>query len=124
MKKILDVVSYSYLPFSSGGQKLVAQFFGFLGKETKLTVLSTCSNDYKLVKNYKLLPWLGKSFFRYIDIRLTWKIASLIKKERFEVIIWEHPYYAWLAWIIKKKDRNKNNFSHTQYRTSTFPLSW
>lgn len=122
MKKVLDVVSYSYLPFSSGGQKLVAQFFGFLGKETELTVLSTSTNDITLVKNYKLLPWLGKSFFRYMDIRLSWKIVSLIKKEKFEAIIWEHPYYAWLAWIIKKRTGIKtifhtHNIEHQRFRS-------
>lgn len=103
MKKVLEVIPYSYLPYFSGGQKLVAKFVDFLGEETDLTVISTQTNDFSRAKTYKGLPWLRKSFFRYMDISLSWKIIALVKKEKFDAIIWEQPYYAWLAWLVKKR---------------------
>ena len=62
MKKVLAIAPYSYLPFFSGGQKLIAQFFEHLGKETELTVISVAENDFSDVKNYKTVPLLKKSF--------------------------------------------------------------
>lgn len=112
MKKVLEVLPYSYLPYYSGGQKSVAQFLEFLSKETDLTVLCTVNNDFSLAKNYKGLPWLIKPFARYMDIRLAWKIISLVKKEKYDVIIWEHPFLAWLAWIVRKRTGIKTIF-HT-----------
>jgi polysaccharide biosynthesis protein PslH len=122
MKKILDVVSYNYLPYYSGGQKSVAQFFDFLGNEADLTVASVPSNDFSLAKTYKGLPLLGRSRFRYMDIRLAGKIISLIKKEKYEFVVWEHPYYAWLAWIVKKRTGIKtvfhtHNIEHQRFRS-------
>ncbi len=122
MKKVLDVVSYTYLPYYSGGQKSVAHFFEFFGKETELNVLSTSANDFTLAKSYKGLPWLGKSFLRYLNIGLIWKISSSVKKEKFDAVIWEHPYYAWLAWMVKQKTGVKtifhtHNIEHLRFRS-------
>ena len=104
MKKILVIAPYQYLPYFSGGQKSIAQFLDYLGKETDLTVVSVPQNDPALIKTYKLLPWLKeKSSSRYTDQGLASKLTSLIKKEKFDSVIWEHPYYAWLASMVKNR---------------------
>ncbi len=122
MKKVLVIAPYPYLPFFSGGQKLVAQFLEYLGKETDLTVISTVANDFSQAKSYKGLPWLKKSFLRYIDISLVGKIISLVKNEKFDTIIWEHPYYAWLTRIIKERTGVKtiihtHNIEYQRFRS-------
>lgn len=109
--KIVDVVPYAYLPFFSGGQKSIAQFLNYFGEETDLSVISV-ENDFRLAKTYKGLPVLENGSQRYYDFKLVKKLVSLIKKENFEAIIWEHPYYAWLAWIVKKRTGIKTVF-HT-----------
>ncbi len=114
LKKLLVIAPYQYQPYFSGGQKSIAQFLDHLGKVTDLTVISVAKNNSSLIKTYKHLAWLkNKSFSRYTDVTLVSKITSLIKRrarttaqsggENFNAIIWEHPYYAWLARIIKKK---------------------
>ena len=55
MKKILAIAPYPYLPYHSGGQKFIAQFFEYLGKEIDLTVISVAENDFALAKNYKTI---------------------------------------------------------------------
>ena len=62
MKKVLAIAPYSYLPYSSGGQKFIALFFEYLGKEVALTVISVRENDFTLSKNYRTIPLLKKSF--------------------------------------------------------------
>ena len=80
MKKVLAIAPYSYLPYSSGGQKFIALFLEHLGKETDLTVISVAKNDFTLAKSYKTIPLLKKSFSRYVDITLPAKIITLVKK--------------------------------------------
>jgi len=103
LKKFLVIAPYQYLPYFSGGQKSIAQFLDYLGKEANLTVGSVGTNDTSLIKTYKHIPLLKNSSSKYIDLSLASKLTSLIAKEKFDAIIWEHPYYAWLANTIKKR---------------------
>jgi glycosyltransferase involved in cell wall biosynthesis len=104
LKKFLVIAPYQYLPYFSGGQKLIAQFLDYLGREADLTVISVSENDPSLIKTYKHIAWLKKkSFSKYSDLGLISKLTTLIKKEKFDAIIWEHPYYTWLAGIIRKR---------------------
>ena len=103
MKKVLAIAPYPYLPYFSGGQKLIAQFYHWLGKKTDLTVVSVPSNDPSLAENYRLLPLLKPGFSRYYDRSLTEKLSELIKKGSFDTIIWEHPYFGWLMKKIRKR---------------------
>lgn len=122
MEKVLAIAPYSYLPYFSGGQKFIAQFFEYLGREVDLTVVSVAENNFSLAKSYKTIPLLKKSFNRYFDPGLPAKIISLIKKENFDVVIWEHPYYAWAAYRIKKQAGiitilHTHNIEHQRFKT-------
>ena len=103
MNKVLAIAPYPYLPFFSGGQKFIAHFFEHLGSAIDLTVISVAENDFSLAKSYKTIPLLKKSFSRYIDRSLIAKLINLTKKEGFDTIICEHPYFAWLAFAVRKR---------------------
>lgn len=103
MKRVLVIAPYSYLPHYSGGQKLIAEFLEYLGAQTQLTVISTKKNEEKLAKGYRLLRWLINPSLRYLDLRLYARINRLVETESFDCIIWEHPYYYWLARMIQNK---------------------
>jgi len=124
VKKILVIAPYHYLPYFSGGQKSIAQFLDYLGREAILTVVSVPQNDASLIKTYKFLPWLKeRSFSRYTDRRLASKLTSLIKQEKFDAVIWEHPYYAWLAGMVKNRTRIKtvvhiHNIEYQRFRST------
>lgn len=123
MKKVLAIAPYPYLPFFSGGQKFIAKFFEHLANQVELTVISVAANDSSLAGNYKMIPLLKRSFSRYYDQSLTGKITALIKTENFDTIIWEHPYYAWLAKKIKKRTGIKtiihtHNIEYQRFRST------
>lgn len=82
MKKILAIAPYPYLPYFSGGQKFIAQFLEHLADETELTVIGVETNDPSTVSNYRLLPWLKKTFTRYMDLRLIGRISRESKDRR------------------------------------------
>ena len=103
MKKVLAIAPYKFLPFFSGGQKFIARFFEQIADRVELTVISVPDNDPALAKNYKIIPILKSSFSRYYDRSLYKKLLRLIELEKINTIIWEHPYYAWLAIKLKKR---------------------
>lgn len=122
MKKVLDMMPYSYLPYHSGGQKSIAQFLEYLGKETTLTVISVEKNDVSLALTYTLLPILKNKASRYYDTSLVKKIVSLVKEKSIDTIIWEHPYYAWLAFRVRKRTGVKtiihtHNIEYQRFRS-------
>lgn len=122
MKKVLAIAPYSYLPYFSGGQKFIAKFFEYLGREVDLTVISVAENNVGLANTYKIIPLLRKSFSRYYDRSLVAKITAIVKKEKFDTVIWEHPYYAWLAKRIKKRTGVKtiihtHNIEYQRFRS-------
>jgi len=102
LKNILDIVSYRYLPYTSGGQKSIALFLESLGQISNLHVAGTENNDITVAKHYKLHPLLVSNIYRYIDIRNIFEICKLIKKNKIETLIIEHPYIGWLGVIVKK----------------------
>ena len=102
MKKITCIVPYTFLPASSGGQKLIAGFCEYLGAETELHVFGKPENDVALAKNYSLFPWLKNSQLRYADFSLFFKLKKQIADQKIETVIIEHPYLGWLGWMLKK----------------------
>lgn len=113
---------YAYLPWSSGGQKLVTLFFNYLGKEVELSVIGVEGNDVSSVQLYQFIPLLKKSRSRYYDISLVKKISNYVIENKIETIIWEHPYYAWLAFRIRKRTGvrtifHTHNIEHQRFRS-------
>ena len=122
MKKVLAIAPYSFLPYTSGGQKFIAKFFEYLSKETELSVVSGKENDIQLAKGYTIYPLLKKSFRRYFDRSLVKIITSLIENNHFDTCIIEHPYFAWLAIALRKKTGIKiiihtHNIEYQRFRS-------
>jgi polysaccharide biosynthesis protein PslH len=122
MKKVLSIVPYPFLPYFSGGQKLIAHFNEFLGSECELHVAGTSDNDAELAKNCTFHPLLNKSRLRYINPFLVFSLQSLIKKKQIQTVIIEHSYYGWLGWMLKKTGRiqlviHTHNIESERFRT-------
>lgn len=96
MKKVLNIVPYPFLPYSSGGQKLIALFNEYLGAKTNLHVAGTTDNVTKDISSYVFHPVLSYSRWRYLNPLIPIKLIRLIQKNNLETVILEHPYYGWL----------------------------
>ena len=107
MNKIAAIVPYTFLPGQSGGQKLISGFYGALGKETELHVISTPENDVTLQSAYRFEKKLLSSRFRYADIFSFFRIKNYLLKNQIEWLFIEHPYMGWLAWLLKKATDTK-----------------
>lgn len=98
---IISIVPYKILPAKLGGEKGIALFNEYLGKELSVTAISTQNNESRLAQNYQLLPWLSNSRLRYLNPLLFFRIRKLLKARKATHLLIEHPYYGWLAWLIR-----------------------
>lgn len=101
MIKILCIAPYQYIPYFSGGQKLIATFYRYLGDQFPLHVAGTPGNEVSQVNNYSFFSLLLKSRFRYVDLFSFFRLKRLIQQNQINVVIIEHPYLGWLGWMLK-----------------------
>ena len=101
MQKVLNIVPYPFLPYFSGGQKLIAYFNQFLGSKCKLYVAGTRDNVPTGDESYRFLPLLATSKLRYFDLTLYFRTKKHIEKNNIDTVIIEHPYLGWLGRLLK-----------------------
>lgn len=101
MINILCIAPYQYIPYFSGGQKLIALFYRYLGDQFSLHVVGTPDNEVSQAKNYSFSPLLLQSRLRYVDLTSFFRLKKLIQQNKIKVVIIEHPYLGWLGWMLK-----------------------
>lgn len=101
MINVLSIVSYPFLPAKMGGQKGIALFHNYFGQKVNLTCAGVKENDEQFAENYKLFKVFGKSGLRYINPFYFFTLSRIIKENKTEWLLLEHPYYGWLALLLK-----------------------
>ncbi len=97
---ILCLVSYNFLPAVMGGQKGIASFYHSFAKQVNITCVTTKSNDPKAA-GYEVLNILSNAVTRYINIFYFFALRGIIKQKEITHLQIEHPYYGWLALLVK-----------------------
>ncbi|MFM9910345.1 MAG: glycosyltransferase [Chitinophagaceae bacterium] len=100
--RIVSIMPYTILPARLGGEKGIALFNEYVGKEFPITGISTRANDVRAAKNYKVLNILSDKRIRYFNIFLYFRIRKILNVEKATHLLIEHPYFGWLAWMLKK----------------------
>lgn len=100
--KIVSIIPYKILPAKLGGEKGIALFNEYLAREVDLTGITTQNNDPALAKGYRLLNILSNNKSRYANIFLYYTVRRIIQRQRATHLLIEHPYYGWLAWMLRK----------------------
>lgn len=98
--KVLSLVPYKFLPPDMGGQKGIAFFNRYLSKKLNLFCVTNKANANHS-ESYPVSNILGNSKFRYINPAYFFTLRRIIKKEKITHLILEHPYYGWLAILLK-----------------------
>lgn len=100
--KIISIIPYKVFPANLGGEKGIALFSEYLAEEIPLLAVSTRNNDTSAVKNFTLLNILSNSRIRYANFFLYFAVRKIVKQQKATHILIEHPYYGWLAWLLRK----------------------
>ena len=98
--KVLSLVSYKFLPPDMGGQKGIAFFNRYLCKHINLTCVSIVDNAGHS-EPYPVKTILSNSRTRYINPFYFFTLKRIIKEEQITHLLLEHPYYGWLAILLK-----------------------
>ncbi|MFY7963776.1 MAG: glycosyltransferase [Chitinophagaceae bacterium] len=101
MINVLSLVPYQFLPPKMGGQKCIALGNKYLAKYLNLTCITTENNINNEDVNYAVFNILSNSKLRYINVFYFFTIRNIVKKNRISHLIIEHPYYGWLAILLK-----------------------
>ncbi|MBP6624941.1 MAG: glycosyltransferase family 4 protein [Chitinophagaceae bacterium] len=102
-QRILALVPYPVFPAVMGGQKGIALFYAYLSKLVELTCITTKNNHPE--ESFEVLPVISNSVWRYVNPWLFIKINRLLTQKQCTHFLAEHPYFAWLIWLIKRQGK-------------------
>lgn len=100
MANVLSIVTYKIFPPRLGGQKGIALFNQYFSEKENLFCFTIKDNNPSFVP-YKVFNRLSNHRSRYINIFYFGIIMKIIRKNNITHIICEHPYYAWMALLLK-----------------------
>lgn len=101
MAKLLVIVSYKVFPPQMGGQKGIVFFYDHLRKYHDLVMAVSRDNGTPQTE-YGIESFLFNNHRIGLNVFQIRRLIGLIKKEGVDVIIAEHSYTGWLAWILKQ----------------------
>jgi polysaccharide biosynthesis protein PslH len=100
MANVQSIVTYKIFPAKLGGQKGIALFNEYFSKRQRLFCFSIKDNDPALAP-YPVFNLLSNKSSRYINIFYFGLIKKIIRENNISHIIVEHPYYGWMALLLK-----------------------
>lgn len=100
MANVLSIVTYKIFPAKLGGQKGIALFNKYLSAEENLFCFTIKDNDPSLA-SYKVFNLLSNSPSRYFNIFYFRQLKKIVRENDISHIICEHPYYGWMALLLK-----------------------
>jgi glycosyltransferase involved in cell wall biosynthesis len=101
MANVLSIVPYKIFPAKFGGQKGIANFNEYFSRHQNLYCITVKGNPANAAP-YTIINKLSDSRLRYINIYYFFLLKKLIRQYHISHIILEHPYYGWLAVLLKK----------------------
>ncbi len=93
---------YNVYPARTGGKKFIAFFHQYLSKLLPVQFVSVRDNEMPPGFKHDLSAIAGSSSFRYANPVLFFRLKKIIKEKKITDLIIVHPYFGWLAWLLKK----------------------
>lgn len=100
MANVLSIVTYKIFPAKLGGQKGIALFNEYFSKQLNFFCFTITDNDPSYA-SYKVFNQLGNHRLRYINPFYFSRLKKIIKENNITHILLEHPYYGWMALLLK-----------------------
>lgn len=122
MQTVLSLVSYPFLPAKVGGQKGIALFNKYFAKQVRLVCVTVRRNDPAAAEGYEVRNILSDSPLRYINPLYFFTLRKIIRETGATLLVIEHPYYGWLAALLKwftgiRLAVHSHNIEGTRFKT-------
>lgn len=122
---ILAVISYPFLPSTTGGEISTLNILKYLHRKHKLTVFTAEPYSYDFRHQTGDMEFIfGMPFkdSRYYNIRLVGVLRKLIKKTGADWLFFDQPWFGWIMWMLKLTTRKKifvrsNNIEYLRFKS-------
>ncbi|MDF2188774.1 glycosyltransferase family 4 protein [Paraflavitalea sp. CAU 1676] len=101
MTKIVSLVTYQILPARTGGQRSIALFNTYLSRYLPLICVSTRNNSPEAAEGFRMFNIMPDGAARYANPFFFFTLRNLLRKEQASHVLLEHPYYGWMAVLLK-----------------------
>ena len=121
--KVLTIVSYPFLPATTGGEICTLGLHNELAKTNEVTVYTVEPYATNFTKpNFELIANLPFKASRYINIFVFFKILKLIKTKEIDIVFFEQTWYGWLLLLLKTFTNKKlvvraHNIEHLRFKS-------
>ncbi len=124
-KNILAIVSFPFLPATTGGEISTLNILNYTAMQHNVTVytVDAYSPNYKPESlHFKLIFGMRFTPFRYINVALIFSIIKLIKKHKIDYVFFDQPWLGWLMPFIKILTGKKiylrsNNIEYLRFKS-------
>lgn len=98
-KNIFAIISYPFLPATTGGEISTMQILNYMGKVNRVKVFTVESYADVSKLKFDFEPIFGMPFksSRYLNLLLLPRIVKLVKQHQTDFIFFDQP---WMGWMI------------------------
>ncbi len=123
-KNIFAIISYPFLPATTGGEISTMNILNFMGRKNKLSVFTV--EPYREVdsKSFDFELIIGMPFkaSRYLNFFLLFKVFKLMKERNSEIVFFDQPWMAWMIPFIQLFGKKKvfirsNNIEYLRFKS-------
>ena len=109
-KKILAIISYPFLPATTGGEISTLNILRYLSFKHKVTVFTVepYKKDFELPpSNFELIFGMPFKASRYINLSLVPRLQKLITEKNIDLLFFDQPWFGWLMLMLKLFTKKK-----------------
>jgi hypothetical protein len=123
-KNIFAIISYPFLPATTGGEISTMNILNFMGRKNKVSVFTV--EPYREVdsKSFDFELIIGMPFkaSRYLNFFLLFKVFKLMKERESEIVFFDQPWMAWMIPFIQLFGKKKvfirsNNIEYLRFKS-------
>ena len=124
-KNILAIVSYPFLPATTGGEISTLNILNYMAIPHNVTVFTVepYNQNFKSESlNFKLIAGMKFSFWRYLNVFIVFKLLRLIKSKNIDLIFFDQPFMGWMMPFLKVFSNKKiflrsNNIEYLRFKS-------
>lgn len=123
-KKIYAIISYPFLPATTGGEISTLNILNFMGAKHAVKVFTV--EPYSSVSsqkfNFEIDFGMRFSVWRYLNIFLVFKLIGNIKSHKSDYVFFDQPFMGWMIPFIKlftgkKVFLRSNNIEYLRFKS-------
>lgn len=103
-RKILAIISYPFLPATTGGEISTLNILKYLSHQHDVTVYTVepYSQNYDLgTSKFELIFGMPFKLSRYWNLATVFKLRRIIKTQNIDWLFFDQPWFGWILWLLK-----------------------